>query len=586
MEPEENGKDAPRLMFSLQVNPVLQRVITPRDPLNEAVHEALVQGLNGLMETLGIPGKPAVGIKALEGPLPGGRFLRVGVEDQVLRYSDEDVQSVYSWLNGSIFRTDVTPPEILAWLNRISELGASESDHQMVATFLSQISVEIIKAQPSVLLGGSQLEAYRTSLPIPSIGESGKWPPDPTWLLPILSEVLRLKISIADKQAVTDTLSQNIARSWPDACEELIDALYPDAIDIHLPEEYMRQLTTIDSDNRAGLLAFLRDGLFAELGVVYPEFRLVPDAQLPPKQFMFKLNHLTCIRQVGLGPEECLVNDTPDRLKQLHISANAAGNPATGTPNSITSLENKNALESDGFTTWDEMGYLILSLAAVLRRSSSCFVHRRFTEGLLNLANTAFPALVKTVRSSLSAERITAVLRTLVSEELSVRNSRLILERLSDYQLREDPGSRVVLDDMSVETGNATVGADLAKLTEFVRAGMKRQISGKYSRETNTMVTYLLDHGIEELLSRTGSAEPDTKLNSGLEEERQDKILESIRQEIATLPPTAQLPLILTNGDARLPLRKAIAQEFPRLKVVAYQELMPGLNVQPVARIS
>ena len=144
--------------------------------------------------------------------------------------------------------------------------------------------------------------------------------------------------------------------------------LRPDAVEIHLQEEYLRQLTTIDAENRAGLFAFLRDGLFAELGVAYPDFHLVPDAGLAPREFMFKLNHLTCARQVGLGPEECLVNDTadrlntPERLKQFGVFAKAAGNPATGQPASITNLEHKGALEKEGLTTWDQMGYLILSL--------------------------------------------------------------------------------------------------------------------------------------------------------------------------------------------------------------------------------
>ena len=588
MAPEQTGKDAPRLTFSLQVDPVLQRIITLGDPLNEAVHKAIVQGLNELMETLGIPGEPVVGVTALQGPLPGGRFMRVGVEDQVLRYSDEALQSVYCWLNRSVFRADITPAEISAWLREISELRASESDRQMAAGFLSQMSAEIIKTQPFVLLGRSQLQAYRASLPVPSTKEPGKWPPDEAWLLPILSHVLNLRISIADKQAVTDTLAQSSGRSWSDACEQLIDVLHPDAVEIHVQEEYMRQLTTINADNRVGLFAFLRDGLFAELGVVYPEFRLVPDSQLAPRQFMFKVNHLTCVRQVGLGPDECLVNDTPDRLKQLDISVNAAGNPATGQSNSLTNLENKNALESRGLTTWDAMGYLILSLAAVLRRSGGCFIHRRFTETQLAQLNGIFPALVRTARSAVSAEQITAVLRDLAAEEVSVQNLRLILERLTDYQLRKDVSGHLVLEftPTSVEAGHAAPGNDLTQLREFVRAGMKRQISGKYSRETNTIVTYLLDHGIEELLSRSGSVESDAKLNSSLDEEQQDKVLESIRQEMAQLPLTAQLPWILTTSDGRVALRKAIAQEFPRIHVVAYQELMPGLNVLPVARIS
>jgi len=589
MEPDRTGKDAPRLTFSLelQVDSLLQTVITLGGPLHESVHQAMVQGLHELMETLGIPGEPEVAITVLERPLPDGRFLTIAVEDQLLRYSDETLRSIYCWLNGSVFRADVTPSEVLAWLLRISDPGASESDHQMVAAFFREISVAIVKTQPSVLLGRPQLQAYLAALPAPSV-KPAKWPPDQEWLLPILRQVLDLRISIADTQAVANRLAQSIERSWSHACEDLIDVLRPGAVEIHLREEYLRQLTTIDADNRAGLLAFLREGLFPELGVVYPDFRLVLDTRLGHQQFMFKLNHLTCVPQVGLGPEECLVADTPERLKALDISAVAAGNPATGLPQSITGLEHKNALETHGLTSWDEMGYLILSLAAVLRKNGGCFVHRRFTETQLQQLNSSAPALVKAAQSAVSAEKITAVLRDLAAEEVSVQNLRLILERLTDYQLRNDAGSRLVLDDTATafESGNAAPEVDLTQLTEFVRAGMKRQISGKYSRETNTIVTYLLDHEIEELLLRSGSVASDTRSSSSLEKEQQDKILEAIRRETSSLPPTAQLPLILTTSDVRAPLRKAIAQEFPRLFVVAYQELMPGLNVMPVARIS
>jgi FHIPEP family len=587
MEPDRTGKDTPELMFSLQVNPILQGVVTVGDALNKTVQEVVVQELDDLMATLGIPGKPVVSIAALQGPLLNGRFIRIDVEGNVLRYSDETLGSIYCWLNGSVFRADITPAEVLTWLHKISEPGASESDRQMVAGFFSQISVAIAKTQPSVLLGRSQLEAYLASLPAPS-AKPGKWPPDKNWLFPILSQVLDLRISIANVQAVSNSLAQSIERSWSDASEDLIDVLHADAVEIHLQEKYLRQLTTVDSDNRVGLFAFLRDGLFTELGVVYPDFRLVPDDHLAPKQFMFKLNDLTCVPQVGLGADECLVNDTPERLKALDICTSAAGNPASGQPNAVMNLEHKNALESHGLTIWDDMGYLILSLASALRRSSGYFVHRRSTETQLEQLDSVFPALGKAARSAVPAEKITAVLRDLAAEELSVQNLRLILERITDYQLRRDAGSYLVLDDapVAVETGHAVREDDLQQLTAFVRTGMKRQISGKYSRGTSTMVTYLLDHEIEDLLARSGSVESDAKSNSSLEHEQQNQILEAIRQEIAYLPPTVQLPSILTTSATRVALRKAIIQELPRMSVVAHEELMPNLNVQPIARIS
>jgi type III secretion protein V len=302
------------------------------------------------------------------------------------------------------------------------------------------------------------------------------------------------------------------------------------------------------------------------------------------------LNHLTCVPQVGLGPEECLVNDTPERLKllPLEIRADPAGNPATGHPNSVTNLKHKNDLESRNLTIWDDMGYLILSLAAALRRSSECFVRLRFAETQLKQLGRVFPALIKTAGSTVSPGQITAVLRALVAEELSVGNLRLILERLTDYELCNDADGHNVLDDTptAFEPGNAASGDDLTRLTAFVRRGMKRQISGKFSRETNTIDAYLLDLDIEELLSRSGSVEVDGQRNANPNSEQQDDILESIRREIAQLPPTAQIPLILTTHNLRGALKTAIAQEFPRIHVVAFQELMPDLNVRPIARIS
>jgi hypothetical protein len=145
MEPDRTGKDAPRLTFSLelQVDSLLQTVVTLGGPLHESVHQALVQGLHELMETLGIPGEPEVAITVLERPLPDGRFLTIAVEDQLLRYSDETLRSIYCWLNDSVFRADVTPSEVLAWLLRISEPGTSESNHEMVAAFFRELSVAI-----------------------------------------------------------------------------------------------------------------------------------------------------------------------------------------------------------------------------------------------------------------------------------------------------------------------------------------------------------------------------------------------------------------------------------------------------------
>jgi len=65
-----------------------------------------------------------------------------------------------------------------------------------------------------------------------------------------------------------------------------------------------------------------------------------------------------------------------------------------------------------------------------------------------------------------------------------------------------------------------------------------------------------------------------------------DDILRALRAELAYLPPTALIPSVLTFVEARSTLQRLVNSEFPRMSVIAHEELPPGINVQPVARIS
>jgi len=121
---------------------------------------------------------------------------------------------------------------------------------------------------------------------------------------------------------------------------------------------------------------------------------------------------------------------------------------------------------------------------------------------------------------------------------------------------------------------------DPVNLASFVRVGMKRYISSKYARGGNTLVVYLLDREIEESLLHH------LKRGSRLAEDKRDKILEAVREEVSTLPSTGLIPSILTTIDLRAFLREVILPEFPRLPVLAYNEVSPDMNIQPIARIA
>ncbi|HVG62845.1 MAG TPA: type III secretion system export apparatus subunit SctV [Hyalangium sp.] len=313
------------------------------------------------------------------------------------------------------------------------------------------------------------------------------------------------------------------------------------------------------------LIPFMRDGLFVELGVRFPGVRARGNSGLPPGAYQIQINEVPIVTgQATIG--HVLVNDTVDRLKLMNISGFEAINPATRQPAAWVPEVNKETLEAAGLTTWDVSGYIILHLAAILRRNARDFVGVQETQTMLDQLEKAFPAIVKeVVPKVVNVLKLTDILQRLVEEEISVRDLRGILQSLAEY---------------------GQVEADNVMLTEHVRSALRRYISHKYARGTGTLVVYLLDPQIEEAI-RGSIKRTSAGTHLALEPELAQEIVQAVKSECGHLPPSAQRPVILTAMDIRRYVRKLLEFEFnPPFSVLSYQELAPDLNIQPVARIS
>jgi type III secretion protein V len=313
------------------------------------------------------------------------------------------------------------------------------------------------------------------------------------------------------------------------------------------------------------LIPFMRDGLFVELGVRYPGVRARGNSSLPPGAYQIQINEVPVVTgQATLG--HVLVNDTVDRLRLMNIPGFEAINPATRQPAAWVPEQHKDTLEAAGLTTWDVPGYIILHLAAILRRNARDFVGVQEVQTMLDQLEKAFPAIVKeVVPKVVNVLKLTDILQRLVEEEISIRDLRGILQSLAEY---------------------GQIEADNVMLTEHVRSAMKRYISHKYARGTGTLVVYLLDPQIEEAI-RGSIKRTSAGTHLALEPELAQEIVQAVKSECGHLPPSAQRPVILTAMDIRRYVRKLLEYEFnPPFSVLSFQELAPDLNIQPVARIS
>ena len=174
-----------------------------------------------------------------------------------------------------------------------------------------------------------------------------------------------------------------------------------------------------------------------------------------------------------------------------------------------------------------------------------------------------FPDLVKESTRVLPIQKIAEILQRLVSEDISVRNLRAILESLIEWGQKEK---------------------DSVLLTEYVRATLKRHISHKYSSGQNVLPAYLLAPSIEDQVRgaiRQTSAGSYLSLDPAVSK----KLVENIKKAVGDIGASGQRPVLLTSMDIRRYLRKMIEQDLYDLPVLSYQELTQEINIQPLARI-
>ena len=117
-----------------------------------------------------------------------------------------------------------------------------------------------------------------------------------------------------------------------------------------------------------------------------------------------------------------------------------------------------------------------------------------------------------------------------------------------------------------------------ADYSSFVRTTLNKYISHKFTKGGGTLIAYLLDPEIERRIRNTGALP--------LTDDEKTRLMGAISEEVGSLPPTAQTPVLLTSMEIRRAVRKLIETSFPNLAVLSYQELSPDLNIQPIARIS
>jgi type III secretion protein V len=207
---------------------------------------------------------------------------------------------------------------------------------------------------------------------------------------------------------------------------------------------------------------------------------------------------------------------------------------------------------------------ITLHLSFVCKKYAEGFIGIQETRYLLSEMENNYGELVKEVQRVLPIQKITEIFQRLVSEEISIRNLRVILEALVEWGQKEK---------------------DTVLLCEYVRGSLKRYISYKYSSGQNILPAYMLSPDLEETI-REGIRQTSAGSYLALDPDVTQRFVAAVRDAVGDRRRQASRPVLVVSMDIRRYVRKLIEQDLYELPVLSYQELTQEISVQPLGRIA
>ena len=304
----------------------------------------------------------------------------------------------------------------------------------------------------------------------------------------------------------------------------------------------------------------LRRQMAQELGIVIPPVRVVDNLQLKPGEYSIKLFDSDVARSELIA----------DRFMAIDSAGTQSFPGAIETHEPVFLLkafwikaDERQLAESRGMTVVDPSTVLTTHLAEVLRRNAYQLIGRDQVAELVEYVRDDAPKLVsELIPSELSLGDLVSVLQSLLTERISVRNLRLILEAIAS----------------SVSLGRK----DRNVLVEDVRSALWRQISSSLSDEDGVIHAILLERGLEfnfrNSISPHGALAPDPKVFQEVIEKITDNVKKATEERLS--------PCLLVADDLRRPLWDLIGSHIPDVPIIAIRELDRKANLKVVGTIS
>ena len=329
---------------------------------------------------------------------------------------------------------------------------------------------------------------------------------------------------------------------------------------IDVPSNLQKRLNTTELNEE---LLKVRKALYMDLGVPFPGIHLRFNDSIEDNQYMILLNEVPVANGM-FKPGYVFAKELDEQLEMLQIPFERGEEFIPNLDTLWVKEDYKETLKQSNIQYLSDSKIMTHHLAFTLKRYAEDFVGIQETRYLLEKMESEFGELIKEVQRLLPVNKVAEIFQRLVSEDISIRNLRTILQALVVWGHKEK---------------------EVVQLTEYVRSSLKRYISYKYSNGQNILPVYLLDQDIEETV-RAGIRQTSAGAYLALDPTVTARLVEQVKQTVGKIGHLDHKPVLITSMDIRRYVRKLLESEIYELAVISHQELTEEVTVQPLGRIS
>ena len=312
-------------------------------------------------------------------------------------------------------------------------------------------------------------------------------------------------------------------------------------------------------------IAMIRRQLAVEIGIVVPPIRIRDNMQLDANTYRVKLRGAV-IGEGTVYPHLLMAMDSG--LASGRIDGIAGREPAFGLQATWIEKELKQRAETLNYTVVDPSSVLATHLTELVKEHADELLSRQEVMHLLDQLKTTSPKLVEDlIPAVVKIGELQKVLQALLRERIPIRDLGTIVETLGDW---------------------APHTKDVAVLAEYARNALRRTISAMYAETDENgkqrLYCVTMDPAVEDIINGYIDRGP-AGTTMSMPPQLARRIATAVSTSAEPLVGAGHQMIVLTSPSVRAQVKQILDAQIPGASVLAYNEIVKGLDVESMGLV-